>query len=210
MAGKSYDVRMEDLPLFISYPRSGSNWLNCLMELYFDKPRLRTGPVTFLKDRDSRSDYMWFHDHDIFSDLTIKHLNILYLYRNPCDVIYSLLKAEHGRYNDSLVDTQIKLLQNHYKKYMHNNKCILRYEDLKKDLSIEFLEILRFFNINGSLNENKLINCNRKVKKEEVINKEVDKRYFSRKLLSKEYADDRDNFKSKYESLILSSLDYKD
>lgn len=37
----SYDSMMEDMPVFISYPRSGSNWLNSIMELYFDRPRLR-------------------------------------------------------------------------------------------------------------------------------------------------------------------------
>ena len=76
---KSYDVRMEHLPLFISYPRSGSNWINCILELYFNRPRLRAGPITFLKNKGKRKDYMWFHDHDIFSDLNVKHNNISYL-----------------------------------------------------------------------------------------------------------------------------------
>jgi hypothetical protein len=83
----AYDKRMDSLPLFISYPRTGAHWINSVMELYFDRPRLREGRPTFL-DR-SRTDWMWFHDHDL--DLQIKHTNVLYMYREPVATIYSYL-----------------------------------------------------------------------------------------------------------------------
>jgi len=83
----AYDKRMEGLPLFISYPRTGSHWLNCVMELYFDRPRLREERTT-LFDK-GRIDWMWFHDHDL--DLKIRHAHVLYLYRDPVGTIFSNL-----------------------------------------------------------------------------------------------------------------------
>lgn len=79
------DKRIYEYPLFISYPRTGAHWLNCVMELYFDRPRLREKRVTFLDP--ARDDWMWFHDHD--PALEIKHEDALYLFRDPVDTIFS-------------------------------------------------------------------------------------------------------------------------
>ena len=64
MTGKTptTDPRIDQYPLFISYPRTGSHWINAVMELYFDRPRLRERRTTFMDK--SRTDWMWFHDHD--------------------------------------------------------------------------------------------------------------------------------------------------
>jgi hypothetical protein len=123
---------MNKLPVLISYPRSGSNWFNAVIELYFDRPRLRVGQSSFLKDINSTRDYMWFHDHDIQSILNLPHNNIAYLYRNPSDVIYSLLTAESKPINKKTIDHQISLLSKHYNKYLGTpTKCTLKYEKLK-------------------------------------------------------------------------------
>lgn len=90
-------------PLFISYPRSGAHWINSLMELYFDRPRLRKGRPTFLDKR--RKDWMWIHDHDLdlrlikgFESLNL-HKKILFLYRNPVEVIFSHLNAKNKNFD---------------------------------------------------------------------------------------------------------------
>ena len=209
---KSYDVRMERLPLFISYPRSGSNWINCILELYFNRPRLRAGPITFLKDRDKRKDYMWFHDHDIFSDLKVKHNKILYLYRNPDDVIFSLLEAEGNLINKEIVDKQANKIKKHYKKYLNKKKLftIIKYEKLKNiecedtNYLLEFKKIIGFWG--KSCDKEKLDNIIGKVKKDLVINKEVDKRYFSRKLLEASYEKRRSSFKKEYSNYIYDKI----
>lgn len=78
-------------PVFISFPRTGSHWINCLAELYFDRPRLRHARVSLLPDR-SRTDYMWIHDHDdLCQQPVLPHKNVIYLYRNPVATVYSNL-----------------------------------------------------------------------------------------------------------------------
>ena len=92
------DKRILQYPLVISYPRSGTHWLNIIMELYFDRPRLRRGASLL----SGRTDYMWFHDHDI--KLKVLHrlkkdgysfAHVLYLKRKPMNVIYS--NMQHAR-----------------------------------------------------------------------------------------------------------------
>lgn len=81
----SIDKQINRYPLFVSYPRCGAHWINCVMELYFDRPRLRENRLTFLDI--TRSDWMWFHDHDC--NRVMKHDNVLYLYRQPAETIFS-------------------------------------------------------------------------------------------------------------------------
>lgn len=203
---KSYDPRMESMPVLISYPRSGSNWLNAVMELYFNRPRLRRGPTTFLKDRDSRRDFMWFHDHDINSDLKLSHNNILYLYRNPCDVIFSLLMAEHPETIHSptpLIEEQIKLIRKHYDKYLGNHPFDLKhyaitYEGCKEDLQSEFDVILRFFGLNTQVDTERLQKCVDRITKSDLISKATDKRYFNKSMMSSDYERQREAFRSQY------------
>lgn len=203
----SYDARMEDMPVLISYPRSGSNWLNSIMELYFDRPRLRIGPTSFLKNREARTDFMWFHDHDITSELKLTHDNILYLYRDPCDVIFSLLMAEHrdAMLGDApvlaLVKKQLELIRNHHAKYLDNYTTI-RYEDCKEDLPNEFEIILQFFGYDEPVDVGRLLICMEQAKKGQLIAKATDKRYFNAEMMSTEYERRRADFRNTYEQGI--------
>lgn len=117
---------MHALPLFISYLRTGAHWINCVMELYFDRPRLREERITFL-DR-SRNDWMWFHDHDY--ELKIKHENVLYLYREPISTIYSNLIYQYYddrrfalpfrfiRWNNVFSEENVTRFAEHYRNHM--------------------------------------------------------------------------------------------
>lgn len=202
-----HDKRMDILPVFISYPRSGSNWINAVIELYFNRPRLRKGPSSFLKDINNRTDFMWFHDHDIFSKVNLPHKNIIYLYRNPSDVIYSLLKAEKKPLTEDSINRQINLLSKHYKKYLLGNlsKTIIRYEYLKGDNYYEeFSKFITF--LGGNLKKKKLDNCLKIVQKDKLIAKNKNNVYFTKKLQSTEYAKDRVVFKDKFEKIINDNL----
>lgn len=210
-----HDKRMNSLPVLISYPRSGSNWLNAVMELYFDRPRLRKGPSSFLKDYDKRNDFMWFHDHDIHSKINLPHKNIAYLYRDPADVIYSLLKAEKKPLNEDFVNKQIALLAKHYKKYLLSglSKTIIRYEMLKGPEWVdEFTKFIRFFGFQEVKPKirNKLKKYIQIVQKDKLIANNKNNVYFTKKLVSKEYANNRIAFKKKFESYINEKLITKD
>lgn len=202
----SYDIRMQKMPVLISYPRSGSNWFNSVMELYFNRPRLRISPSSFLSDIKRRKDFMWFHDHDIFSDLKLSHNNVAYLYRNPSDVIYSLIIAEKKQINKNTIDRQIYLLYKHYKKYIFNSKAIIRYENLKGDEYLnEFSKFIKFFGV-SDIDFNLLKKCIKIVKKEDLINKNKNNVYFTKYLISEEYKNNKNKFKEQFGEYINSSL----
>jgi len=161
-------VQLLRYPLLISYPRTGTHWINVVMELYFDRPRLRKSRKTFLDKK--RRDWMWMHDHDY--DLSLidkidkmknyKFKKILYLWRDPVDTIYSLIifnlthpehkefsyRTKEEAFSDKVVREHIKLLREHYQRYIGNPRCIvIRYGnflDKNKRLK-EFKKITDFF-----------------------------------------------------------------
>ena len=195
-----HDPRMAQYPLFVSYPRSGAHWLNCVMELYFDRPRLREGRVTFLDS--SRDDWMWFHDHD--SDLSVSHDNVLYLYRDPEDVIYSYLKAERSKFNERTVDEIARELRAHYTKYLGPNgvaRSVIRYESCRSDLGSQFEIICDFFG--ESLDRARLDEVSARVTRDSIVERANEGRkredqYMNRKMLSSKYEKDRDGFRADF------------
>jgi len=145
-------------PLFISYPRSGAHWINYIMEIYFNRPRLRKSRVTALHP--SRIDWMWMHDHDenlkwIKKILKLKEKGkykfkkILYLYRNPNDVLKSHIKLKRIYYGKNLDPTQeLEKIKNHQKTYLSLPFVVgVRYENFKdkNKRANEFKKICDFF-----------------------------------------------------------------
>jgi hypothetical protein len=202
---KSYDPRMDTMPVLISYPRSGSNYFNCLAELYFDRPRLR-GAIISLLEAPGRTDFMWFHDHDRFSKLKLTHENIAYLYREPEDVIYSLLASEHPEITIDLVNEEIKWLGLHYDKYLLSDMPKIKYERFADDLPGEFAKFAQFLLNTDDVNIERLRDLNQKVTKQAIIKKAQDKRYFNDNMLTKAYNLKKDEFKVKYKKHIRDSL----
>ncbi|MGD1083224.1 MAG: sulfotransferase domain-containing protein [Verrucomicrobiota bacterium] len=126
------------------------------MELYFDRPRLREVRTT-LFDK-SRTDWMWFHDHDL--DLKIQHRLVLYLYRDPVSTFFSNLTyyaklPDSPLFNKSPLAADEKTLlkfcddyREHLQKWLlSENKAhtAIRYDKLKSDTVNEFQKICRFF-----------------------------------------------------------------
>jgi hypothetical protein len=183
------------------------------MELYFNRPRLRRGANTLLPGKKKRHDFMWFHDHDITSKLKVQHKNIIYLYRDPDQTIFSLLKAEHPKITDELVDKQIGLLKAHYKKYLLGKgaKVIVRYERFKKEGDVQLAEFAKFAKFMDpkkftKINTKELMAALAKAKKEAIIRREPDRRYFNKRMLSEEYEKERKEFLGKYSSHIWDKL----
>ncbi len=142
-------------PLVISYPRSGAHWINSMMELYFDRPRLRKGRATFMDK--SRRDWMWIADHDLYLKV-LERLKksksprkILFLYRNPIDIVFSHLDMKYKEYDsygylfgekfkdkdyvfsEESILHEIRYCLNHYKQYTENHgkteMTIIKYEN---------------------------------------------------------------------------------
>ncbi len=177
------------------------------MEIYFNRPRLRRG-ITFLGSEALNKQPMWFHDHDYLSDLKLSHNNILYLYRNPDDVIFSSLKSEYkGKINDQTVNKEIALLRNNLNKYlvMKPAKVVIKYENMKVNLA-EFQKFASWLQPGVPFDMERLAQANRAVSKKNVVARSADKRFFGPNLLSSAYEDERKAFKKQYGSRILSGV----
>ncbi len=143
---------LKKYPLLISYRRSGSHWICAIMELYFDRPRLRRSRRTFLDK--SRTDWLFMHDHDLKFKVFKNHdkkknRTVLYLYRNLEDVAKSdkiFLKNKYGL--DVSMEKLLKECKNHQEKYLRSHWVIpIKYEnflDPKKRIK-EFKIITDFF-----------------------------------------------------------------
>lgn len=194
------DPRMFEYPLFVSFPRSGAHWLNCVMELYFDRPRLREGRVTFLDA--SRDDWMWFHDHD--AGLDIEHDNVLYLYRDPEDVVFSYLKAERSKFTAANVDEIAGKLRDHYAKYLGEGgaaRRVIRYETCRTDLVSQFEIICSFFGT--TLERERLESVSSMVTRDSIVERanegrKRDDQYMNKGMLTSRYSMDREAFRAEF------------
>lgn len=128
----------------VSFPRTGSHWLRMLMELYFKRPSLRR--IFYYPDRD---DYLSFHTHDL--DLKLVRSDVIYLFRDPVDTVYSLLSY----YREDLSDIErilhwSDLYGRHLSKWLveeefTTKKTVLYYERMRNDLPGQFLKICEHF-----------------------------------------------------------------
>ena len=122
------------------------------MELYFERPLLVR---TFYYP--CRTDYLAIHVHDQPGDLpdgigeNVERSNVIYLYRNPVDTIYSQLRYHGERTDDeSLLRYWADLYGRHLDKWLHSEhfttrKTVLTYEAMKTDLASEFKKVTDHF-----------------------------------------------------------------
>lgn len=152
----------------VSFPRTGSHWLRMLMELYFGRPSLVR--VFYYPER---KDYLTLHTHDL--QLDVERANVIYLYRDPVDTIYSQLRyhnedtSHRGR-----IAYWADLYGRHLDKWLHKEtftdlKTVLRYERLRIDILKEFNRVCNHFK--SPLNEQRLKDVAARVSKEKVKEK---------------------------------------
>lgn len=155
----------------VSFPRTGSHWLRMVTELYFGRPSLVR---VFYYYR--RSDYLMLHTHDLDLDLVRK--NVIYLYRNPVETIYSLLNYHRESTQDrKRVAYWADLYGRHLDKWLNQEtftkqKTIMTYEGMKNHFANEFEKLTRHFG--QSLERDKLEKAVEQVSKDEVRKKTTD------------------------------------
>ncbi len=189
-------------PYLVSFPRTGSHWLRMLMELYFGKPSLVR--AFFYKDA---VDFTCYHHHDENLMLSGRD-NVIYLYRNPVDTVYSQLRyykqktdAEHQ------IREWSQLYGKHLQKWLLNERCpdkktILTYEGLSTDLHNEFSKLVAHFG--QTLDVGRLDDVARQVSKASLKKRTShDKQVVN---TSESYAEERDRFRSLYTAIIYSEI----
>ena len=132
--------RRSDAVYLVSFPRTGSHWLRMMCEQYAQRPTL----VRAFYPHDN-TDYLFMHIHDV--DLDFSASNVIYLYRDPVETVYSMLK-----YAQASGDDQVRLWSDRYASHLRkwllqedfpHRKAVVRYEDLPAALHVvvEFLHV---------------------------------------------------------------------
>jgi len=195
----------ENFVYFISFPRTGSHWFRVFMELYTGMPSL----VQSFTIRQPESFWSYHrHDKDLKEINGVK--NVIYLYRDPINTIYSQISYENESIEDSL-EKYIEMYSNHLIKWIFNNKAenivFLTYEGLKSDYMNQIKNVLLFLQLvygdNKSflIDEYRISNCYNNVKKKTI--KQLTGESQNVINLKPEYENNRDLFKLKYSEYIL-------
>ncbi|RJQ51596.1 MAG: glycosyltransferase [Nitrospiraceae bacterium] len=137
------DVRSAFL---VSFPRTGSHWLRMIAELYFDRPLL-----TRIFYKHKNDDYLFLHDHDL--NLNIERENVIYLYRDPVDTVFSQLSY----YGEDIKDRErVEYWAQEYGKHLSKwlieekfteRKLILTYEEIKDNALDVIRRLAEYFNV---------------------------------------------------------------
>lgn len=133
-----------DFPYLVSFSRTGSHWLRMIMELYFKKPSLVR--AFYFKDA---TDFTCYHTHDM--DLKLRRENVLYLYRNPVETVYSqLCYYKENPDNEERRQHWTNLYARHLSKWLvHDDftrkKTVITYEGMKSNMAQEFIKVCRHF-----------------------------------------------------------------
>ena len=185
----------------VSFPRTGSHWLRMLMELYFEKPSL-VRIFYFPK----KKDYLTLHTHDM--DLALKRKNVIYLYRDPVDTVFSQLKYNRDSLDDrERVKFWTRKYINHLKKWLveenfTEKKTLVNYDHLKSKLESEFSKITAHFE--QVLDIRRIYAIAEKVTKSEVNAKTIHDPRVVR--MERDYELLRKYFKEKYSDYVWSNV----
>jgi hypothetical protein len=194
-----------DFPYLISFPRTGSHWLRMLMELYFKKPSL----IRIFYYKKAR-DFTCYHHHDV--DLELERKNVIYLYREPIDTIYSQLKFYKEDTSDrDRVRHWTEVYGKHLKKWLLDDgitdkKSVLTYEGMKRDLPAEFEKVCK--HLGEGFSADRIVQVAGKVSKEKLKKKtKHDTRVVD---LEKQYEQMRESFRTENGAYIMEILEKMD
>lgn len=188
-----------DKTKLVATPRCGGHWVNMLINIY-----IRKLFITEFEFNDNNN--VCSHTHD--GRLEEKYNNVIYLYRNPVDKIFSEVMYYHKNkiyqnkihYNNDINDRNYMICQldmyiEHLEKWMlkenySKKKTFLCYDLLKNDFDIEFKKVCKHFNVDIDIDK---INNLKIYQKEHVKNKiYYDDRIIN---LKEDYEKIRDEFK---------------
>lgn len=120
---------IKTLPLFVSIPRAGCNWIQAVMEIYFDRHRALKGPASPTWLDTVFENPMWMHTHDNFNIASnTTTLPAVFLWRDPVDVVYSMLQLEGAPDFDWKIENYCARFNRCYTKWTtHENVLVLNY-----------------------------------------------------------------------------------
>lgn len=194
----------KNLPLFVSYPRTGGHWIGAVIEYYINAPRapdVRDGGISFLP-KANNNPHFWFHTHDSHMDISTDNpLGTVFLLRDPVDTIYSYISADGGT-----VDERIVQMDNLINKWIIGKKAtlLITFEQMNIEPEQVLEKISKFFKINFDPNRaKKAIEI---AAKEKILSINPGSKYHGKHLMNEVYASKRDQFRKDYGELITKKL----
>jgi Sulfotransferase domain len=195
-------VASPECVFLVSFPRTGSHWLRMLMEKYFERPQLKL--TYYYKDSDH---YLTYHTHDLALDVT--NPNVIYLYRDPVETIYSQMVYENSPSDDQ---AWIRYWSDIYGLHLHKwleaesfttKKTLVRYDRLQSDLAGEFAKVVA--HLGEEFDAERFARCAENVTREEVAQKrqEIDPRVID---VTKSYGNGRKRFRERHSESVWSVL----
>ena len=189
-------------PYLVSFPRTGSHWLRMLMELYFEKPSLVR--AFYYKDA---VDFTCYHHHDEDLNLAGRE-NVIYLYRNPVDTVYSQIRYYRQKTDaEHRVREWSNLYGRHLQKWLLTERCadkktVLTYEGLSSDLHKEFSKLVAHFG--QVLDRDRLDEVAKQVSKSSLKKRTShDKQVVN---TSESYSRERERFRSAYTAIVYAEI----
>ena len=171
------------------------------MERYFSKPALVR--AFYFKDAD---EFTCLHTHDL--DLSVQRQDVIYLYRDPVDTIYSQMKYHKEDLNDrDRIIYWAQLYGKHLFKWLieecvSKHKTIIRYEGLKRSIVDEFSKVCSHFG--EECDGDRLLEVADSITKERVKEKTThDPQVVS---LASDYEAERAWFRSEYGNLVWDNV----
>jgi 50S ribosomal subunit-associated GTPase HflX len=168
-----------------------------MIEIFFENTDSVDG-FTFSRAKNFITD----HVHDI--DLKFKYDKVIYLYRNPIDTIFSLLKYNKIDINNKAEITRLtkQYSDNVFKWFVSegftSNKLIISYEEIKENIKEQFKKISNFLNLEfKEENIKKIKNISKKDMKSKT---EYDKQIVN---VDESYNSKRDEFTKKQSKFIM-------
>ncbi|MCG8568556.1 MAG: sulfotransferase [Spirochaetes bacterium] len=171
------------------------------MEQYFQKPALAR--AFYYKNA---KDFTCYHQHDV--QLTITRKNIIYLYRDPVETIYSQLQYQQQDINNlDHIKSWSMSYRNHLKKWLFDEdfttvKTIITYEEMKSNMESVIKKICAHLNM--EFNSDQLKPVLQKVSKEKLKKKTTHDQQVVN--LDNDYNDIRKIFREKYGSIIYKTV----
>lgn len=212
-----YEQSLKELPLFVSFPRSGCNWLQPVMELYFNRHRMGKVPSSPSWMEGPVENPMWTHTHDP-NGVIQTDFPVVFLWRNPVDAIYSLSELMNQR-DPGTIQRFCAEYKRLYQKWVkdsgqpvsHGNGPILviRYEDVLSNPHEEMKRISEFFGIPFDLERSKFA-FETAGTKETTNSKGGPANYKNPRSGTSSYEEQKIHFKAVWNAIILNSTEMKD
>lgn len=173
--------KRKDSVILVSYYRTGTHYLLMCLEKYFNQHVLLEKSYFYEPSFDTKN-ILLQHFHD--PRLGLKHSNVIYLYRQPTDVVFSRVYVlNHGNaFCSGLIDSVTREYLKNIEKWILEfplygleikEKTVIRYENLLNNFFSEFSKVVE--HLCNKVDINKIKNVQSSITKDVVRQRTVSK-----------------------------------